>query len=128
MVFLTCLVKKFWRKSIIFSLSEAGNKVVEKGWPTEAVGVVVRINNKIQVILIVYLYNFQFLDSLQSRVAMRVASVCETSGTFSLLTESKKIVFKISVPERCQSQMGKKFVGASIILEQIASSGCGISS
>jgi hypothetical protein len=30
-------------------LPETGNKVVEKGWPTEAVGVVVRIDNKIQV-------------------------------------------------------------------------------
>ncbi len=30
-------------------LLETGNKVVEKGWPTEAVGVVVRIDNKIQV-------------------------------------------------------------------------------
>jgi hypothetical protein len=32
-----------------FCLPETGNKVVEKGWPTEAVGVVVRIDNKIQV-------------------------------------------------------------------------------
>jgi len=31
--------------------SETGNKVVEKGWPTEAVGVVVRINDKIQVFI-----------------------------------------------------------------------------
>lgn len=30
--------------------AEAGNKVVEKGWPTEAVGVVVKINNRIQVV------------------------------------------------------------------------------
>ncbi len=90
--------KNLAKKYHFFSLSEAGNKVVEKGWPTEAVGVVVRINNKIQVIFIVYLYNFQFLDSLQRRVAMRVASVCETSVTFSLLTESKKMVFKIFRP------------------------------
>ena len=40
---------------------ESGNKVVEKGWPEEAVGVVCKLDGRIQVIFIIktFLYLYQ---------------------------------------------------------------------
>ena len=52
----------------IYLSVEAGNKVVEKGWPTEAVGVVVRINNKIQVRLLSFFHSFIFTFLKKGRI------------------------------------------------------------
>ena len=71
------------------NVSESGNKVVEKDWPEEAVGVVCKLEGKIQVIIIMSVLTCNYI------IVVQVVEYSEISKeTSELRTDDGKLTYK----------------------------------